>query len=111
MNAVGLGVHKASRLSSAHLIQPEFVAGRAPYPSKDCRAGLSVTQRDRGAISWQKENRNYILHNALLLWPACRGAAGTRQSSFYKSIQLLQSLHLIIAPLRAGAPGPSIMQR
>lgn len=56
MNEVGLGVHKASRLSSALLMQPEFVAGRAFYPSKDCRAGLCVTQRDRGAILWEKEN-------------------------------------------------------
>lgn len=64
VNALRLRVHKVSRLSSAVLKQPEFGAVRAFNHSKDHTAGLSVTQRDRGAISWQKENRNCILHNA-----------------------------------------------
>lgn len=51
------GVQTASELGSALLAPPDCESGRA---------GLPVPQRDRGAISWQKENRIYALHKAAL---------------------------------------------
>lgn len=103
-------MHKTSGLSSALLRQREFVAGRELYPRKVCRAGLSVTQRDRGAISWQIENRNYILHSAYCSSQRAEGLQIQGSPRFTLSIRLLQSLHLLVAPVRAGALGPSIVQ-